>query len=95
MAFGLVIVLVTTGVTTLVAGIILDRQYLTLSGGGVTCLFWPAMRFAVTIRADNIRIRLYEAAISKATTSAEVAHILAEALGTRKNVAGDPRKVEP
>jgi hypothetical protein len=94
LAFTLVIVLVVTGVSTLVVGIILDRWYLTLSGGGVTCLFWPAMRVSLLIRSENIRIRLYEIAISKATTASETADILTEALGPGKSNISEERKVE-
>ena len=80
LCYALVFLLVLTGVGTLITGIIQQKEVVVLTGGGVIGLFWPAMRFARGFRQDNIRIRLFEYALAKATTATEAADILRTAL---------------
>lgn len=81
LCYTLVILLVVVGVSTLFVGIIKEKEVIAATGGGVTGLFWPALRYASAFRKDNIRIRLYELALAKAKTSDEIAAVLCDALG--------------
>lgn len=81
LCFGLVVLLVATGVAVLITGIIQNEIVVAVTGGGVTGLFWPALGYARGFRRDNIRIRLFEFALSKADTTQEAAAILREAIG--------------
>lgn len=80
LCYALVVLLVVTGVGTLVAGIIQGREVVVVTGGGVTGLFWPALRFARGFRDANIRVRLYELALAMAKTPEEASAALREAL---------------
>jgi hypothetical protein len=60
LAFALVVLVVLTGVCRLGRGYHIGRDWVAVTGGGVTGLFWPALRYAQSYRRDNIRIRLYE-----------------------------------
>jgi hypothetical protein len=84
LCFGLVILLVVTGIGTLVMGIIKEKELIVLTGGGVTGLFWPALSFARSFREANIRVRLYELALAMAKTPDEATSVLREALGIPK-----------
>lgn len=89
LCFGLVILLVGTGVSTLVTGIIKEKDAVAVSGAGVTGLFWPALSFARRLREFNIRIRLSEVALSLATTPEEAANVVERAFvpsGSRQEV---------
>ena len=79
------ILLVVTGNSTLIAGVVLEKSWIALTGGGVTGLFWPAMRFARGLREANIRIRLSELAFTLAKTPEEASVILREAFGFLKH----------
>lgn len=79
--FGLVILFVASGLTTLAVGIINGRDLVALAGGGVTVLFVPAMHFAKNLRERNMRIRMSEAAVALAKTSEEVRAVLRETFG--------------
>lgn len=83
LCFGLVILLVLAGLATLVTGIITDKNVVALSGAGVTGLFWPAMRYADSFRRDNIRLRMFECALTTATPE-ELVVYLREAIGVHK-----------
>ena len=85
LCYAIVVLLVLTGLTTLVVGVAQQKEIVALTGGGVAGLFWPAMHFAKGFRSDNIRIRMYEYALSKAETPAEAAAILKEALGALRS----------
>jgi len=68
---GLVIVFAVTGVSTVIAGVILNNGLVTLSGSVAGALFWPALYYAVSIRRANIALRLLELALNGAKTAEE------------------------
>jgi hypothetical protein len=44
-------------------------------------LFWPAPRYADSVRRDLVRTRMYEMALAKAKTADETLQILREVAG--------------
>lgn len=80
LCYALVILVVVVGLTVLVIGAARGDGIIALAGGGVTGLFFFALRFAQRIRDENIKIRLYEVALTKAKTPTEASQILREAL---------------
>ncbi len=79
LCYATVISIVVAGLTVLLIGAIRGDGIIALAGGGVTGLFFFALRFARLIREENIRIRLCEVALTKAKTRHEVGQILRDA----------------
>jgi hypothetical protein len=82
LCYVLVALLVVTGISVLIIGIIQEKAAIAATGGGVTALFWPALSFARSFRRDNIRIRLYEIPLTMAKDDEAAARHLREAIGS-------------
>ena len=80
-----IVVFVVIGLTTLGFGLVRGDGVTSVVGGVVTSLFWPGIRYADRFRRDNLKIRLYEAALNKASTSQEVRDILKEIFSVQSN----------
>lgn len=78
LCFGVILVCLAVGVAGAVVGMVKGDGLISLFGSAFAALFWPALRYTVGVRRDNIRIRLYEIALARAETSEQMAAILRE-----------------
>ena len=90
LCYVLVILVVAVGLTVLVIGAVRGDGIIALAGGGVTGLFFFALRFARQIREENIKIRLCEVALAKAKTPSEASQILRDTFSRQPASAGTP-----
>ena len=84
LCFGLVVLFVAVGLTTLGVGLVRESDTVVVTGGIVTALFVPAIGVARSLRERNMRIRMSEAAVSLAKTANEVRDILNDTFGASK-----------
>ena len=84
LCYVLVVLLVGVGISILLFGIILERDVAAVVGGGVSGLFWPALRYARNFRQDNIRVRLYELPLAMSKSPEDAAMYLERAIGALK-----------
>lgn len=81
LSFALTLTFATVGLTVLGVGAYRSEGLVALSGAAASALFWPAMRYAVGIRQANIRIRMFEIALTSAKNAREAAAFIREAMG--------------
>ena len=81
LSYILTILLALTGFTVLLVATFRSDGAASMSGVVIASLSLPALWSANGSRRENIRIRLYEIALAKATTSLEAAAIIREAMG--------------
>jgi hypothetical protein len=81
LSYALTIAFAVVGLTVLVVGAIQGEGVIAASGAAASALFWPAMRNAVLIRRANIRIRMFELALSQAKNSKDAATLIRDAMG--------------
>jgi hypothetical protein len=90
LCFPQVILVVVVGLTVLVIGAVRGDGIIALAGGGVTGLFFFALRFARQIREENIKIRLCEVVLTKARTPGEPSQILRDTFARQPVSGGTP-----
>jgi hypothetical protein len=73
----------TVGIAAVVVGIITGEPVASGAGGVITAALAFPIRAARQLRADNIRIRLFELALAKAKTQEEAVEVLEKALGKK------------
>ena len=69
LCYALVAFFVLLGSVVLIVGIVRESGLTALAGSVFTGLFWPALRYADSVRRDLVRTRLYEIALAKAKTA--------------------------
>jgi hypothetical protein len=88
LSYVLTILFAIVGLLTLLIGAVKGDGLVSLSGSLAAALFWPALRSANSIRQANIRIRLYELALTKAKTAKEAADIIRDATSSGPPAGG-------
>lgn len=78
LSYALVIFFVLLGSTVLVVGVTRESGLTALAGSAFTGLFWPALKYADSVRRDLVRTRMYEMALTKAKTADEMLQMLRE-----------------
>ncbi|WP_148087905.1 hypothetical protein [Gemmata obscuriglobus] len=81
LCYALVLFFIALGSIVLIVGVVRESGLLALDGSLFTGLFWPALRYADGVRRDLIRTRMYEMALAKAKTPAEMLEMLREVAG--------------
>jgi len=77
--YGLVITFVLVGVVVIGSGAYHGNGLVALSGSVASALFWPALRYAIAIRRENMAIRLLELALTHAKTAEQAAKAIKDA----------------
>jgi hypothetical protein len=88
-SLGLTVGFAAVGLVVLGVGTYQGSGPVALAGSVTAALFWPALRNAVAIRRENIRIRLFEIPLALAQTSAQAAEAV------RQATAGGPKQEKP
>jgi hypothetical protein len=77
--YGLVITFVLVGVVVIGTGVYHGNGLMALSGSVASALFWPALRYAMAIRRENMAIRLLEVSLTHAKTAEQAAKAIKDA----------------
>jgi len=80
LCFAFVVGLLLAGAAILLQGIVSGEGVVVASGAAVAALFWRPLRYAIEIRAANMRIRLFELALSVAKNGKEAASLIRDAM---------------
>ena len=81
----LVILFPLAGVGVLIFGAVRGEGLVSLSGAIASALFWPALRYAITIRKANLEVRMLELTVSRATDPKEIAKAIRDVFRGKAN----------
>ena len=76
--------MVLSGVLAMVLSVIKENSVGIYAGGALTTLLFPALAITISIRSNNLRIRLLEVPLAKAKSAKEAADIIARVLNQPK-----------
>jgi hypothetical protein len=82
LCYSLVVVFVLLGIVIIAIGIIRESGLTALAGSIFTICFWPALRYAESVRKDLARTRLYELPLTAAKGADELTKILNKITGS-------------